>query len=193
MAGKRLKVAAPSPPLSPTQREALSEIICDAVQSGSLIAWRKLIESPTFVGVTYETLRREGKAVKRQLSKRGLVSSGPTKRRISDLDEATAEPEPQNDRVAQLEALVARKDELISDGVRQIQTLKQQVTGLNAAVAEKDEQLAEQDKLQKQVEALQQCISELSAIIASKDVQLEEANTRYDALLQGVRQLASEG
>lgn len=163
------------------------------MNTGGLIAWRKLTESPTFAGVAYDTLRREGKAVKRQLSKQGLESFVPTKRHISELDEDPAEPEPQDDQVAELEALVAHKDKLIADGVRQIKTLKQKVTGLDAAVAERDEQLAEQEKLQKQVEALQQCISELSAIIASKDVQLEEANARYDTLLQGVRQLASEG
>ncbi|KAG6618332.1 uncharacterized protein IUM83_01562 [Phytophthora cinnamomi] len=70
----------------------------------------------------------------------------------------------------ELEALAAHKDERIAEGARQIRTLQQQITGLDT---EKEERLAEQDKLQKQVEALQQCISELSAIIASKDVQLE--------------------
>ncbi|GMF45980.1 unnamed protein product [Phytophthora fragariaefolia] len=195
MGRKRLKVSA-TLALTPTQREALSEVICASVESGAQIAWRRMLESAAFTGVAYDTLRREGKAVQRQLSKQGLVvPRGPLKRHLSEQDEAAGEP--LDARTAELEALVARNGALVEDGGRQIKALEQQVAGLDAAVAKRDEQLdasrEEQDKLHKQVEALQQCVSELSAIIASKDAQLEEANGRYDTLLQGIRQLASRG
>ncbi|GMF31106.1 unnamed protein product [Phytophthora lilii] len=188
---KRVKVAAgDSSMLTPAQREALEEEIRCALEDGGQIPWRSMTESAAFADVTYETLRREGKAVIRQLSKQNNPS---IKRPISDLDEAIAEPEPAEDRVGELEALLAHKNQLLADEAKQVEALRQQLAGLQAVVTDKDEQLAEGEKLQKQVEALQQCISELSAIIANKDVLLAEATARYDALKGGICQLASDG
>ncbi|KAG6618334.1 Crinkler (CRN) family protein [Phytophthora cinnamomi] len=98
MAGKRLIVSGDGAELTPTQREALTEIICDAVEGGGQIAWRKLVESATFAGVAYDTLRREGKAVKRRLSKQGLVVpvAVTAKRSIDKLDEREILPHSRN-------------------------------------------------------------------------------------------------
>ncbi|KAL4151583.1 hypothetical protein PRNP1_008525 [Phytophthora ramorum] len=189
MARKRMKVGTGEcSALTRAQQDELEHIICAAMEGGAQIPWRKMIESASFANLTYDLLRREGKTVMRQLSKQ---RPGSIKRRVSDVDEAFAEPEPLDERVSELEALYARKDELVSDGGNQIKALKQQVKQLKAVIAEKDAFLAEEQKRQKQAESLQQCISELSAIIASKDALLAEANARYEALVEGIRQLAS--
>ncbi|KAG7385699.1 hypothetical protein PHYPSEUDO_001153 [Phytophthora pseudosyringae] len=199
MARKRVKVSSGAfSMLTPAQRAALVEVIHSALEDGAQIPWRNMVESSTFGNLTYETLRREGKAVMRQLRQHGKVDKPvhdePVMRRSELVREAFAEPEPSEDqeRVSELEALVAHKDKIIADGNRQIETLTQQVKEHNAAVSGMDERLAEEEKLQKQAESLQQCISELSAIIANKDVLLCEANVRYDTLKERIRQLVSE-
>ncbi|ETN19632.1 hypothetical protein PPTG_04874 [Phytophthora nicotianae INRA-310] len=157
-----------------------------------------MVKSSTFANLTYDTLRREGKAVLRQLRQQGKISksvqSEPAKRRIDEVEKTITEPGPIEDhkRVSELEALVAQKDEIIADKNRQIKSLKQQIKDLNAVASKNDEQCTKDDKQQKQVDALQQCISELSAIIASKDVLLAEASAHYDTLKERIRELMPE-
>jgi chromosome segregation ATPase len=186
MARKRAKT---STELTVDQREALAEAISCALQSAEQIPWRSMSESAVFAGLTYETLRREGKGVMRQLS--GVKSGVKTlaKRRIQQVEEANAEPEPLDDRVGELEALVAHKNEVLAGAENQIEALKLQVQQLRD---NKDEELADQEKLHRQVEALQQCVAELSTIIASKDALLNEANARHEALKEEIRRLADE-
>ncbi|KAG2768001.1 hypothetical protein JG687_00003636 [Phytophthora cactorum] len=199
MARKRVKVSSGEcSMLTPAQREMLVEVISSVLDDGAQIPWRNMVESSTFANLTYDTLRREGKAVLRQLRQQEKapkpVHNERVKRRIDEVEETLTEPAPFEDheRVSELEALVDQKDKIIADRNRQIKSLKQQVKELNAAVSDDDEQPAEDEKLQKQVESLQQCISELSAIIASKDMLLTEASARYDTLKEQIRQLVSE-
>ncbi|KAI9995119.1 hypothetical protein PInf_012166 [Phytophthora infestans] len=181
--------------LSPTQRSTLIEVVSGALDNGAQIPWRNMVESSEFANLTYATLRREGKAVLRQLRQQGKVpiqaQSGPVNRRADEAEQALTEPKSfeDNEHVNELEALVVQKDDIIADRNRQIKALKQE---LNAVVSEAGEQFLEGEKLQKQVESLHHCISELSAIIAGKDVLLAEASAHYDKLKERIRQLVSE-
>ncbi|POM66686.1 Hypothetical protein PHPALM_17416 [Phytophthora palmivora] len=174
--------------LTPVQRESLIEIISSTLDEGGQIPWRNMIQSSTFANLTYDTLRREGKTVLRQLSKPKTTRNKPS-RQCSEHEPGFSQD---HERVVELEALVAHKDEIISDENKHIKALKLQVQELTAAIGEKNEHLVHEEKLLKQVEALQQCVSELSAIIASKDKLLAETNARYDALKEGIRQLMFE-
>ncbi|OWZ15943.1 hypothetical protein PHMEG_00010330 [Phytophthora megakarya] len=165
--------------LTPVQREALVEIISSTLDDGGQIPWRKMVQSSTFANITYDTLRREGKVVLRQLK---APRNKPIKRRIDQISAEVVESEPfvDQERITELEVH------------KQMKALQQQVENLTASIDEKNKQLAEEEKTGKQMQYLQQCISELSAIIANKDKLLAEANARYDALKEGLEQLVSD-